>query len=178
MEDLDYNGLYEYLYAMKYGEKFDPEKYPDGIPKEDFESLMMEYLPITREKIQTYAVFDEQKQTYAWERLCCFNYSPTYFGTSFPEVTRIKEDEDGTVVLTLDAVCQMILCNDAVITHELTVRFSEDGSFRYLGNKILNDGINDIPDYLYSIMMRSEQFCVGLYLQYEMDYKRMVSDIQ
>lgn len=151
MEDLDYNGLYEYLYAMKYGEKFDSEKYPGGIPKEDFESLIMEYLPITGEKIQTYAVFDEQKQTYVWERLGCFNYSPTYFGTSFPEVTHIKENEDGTVVLTVDAVCQMILCNDAVITHELTVRFSWDGSFRYLGNKILNDGINDIPDYQYRI---------------------------
>ncbi len=151
MEDLDYNGLYEYLYAMKYGEKFDSENYPDGIPKKEFESLIMEYLPITGEKIQTYAVFDEQKQTYVWERLCCFNYSPTYFGTSFPEVTHIKENEDGTVVLTVDAVCQMILCNDAVITHELTVRFSEDGSFRYLGNKILNDGVNDIPDYQYRI---------------------------
>lgn len=154
MKDLDYNGLYEYLYTMKYGEKFDSEKYPDGIPKEEFESLMMEYLPITEEKIQKYAVFDEKKLTYVWERPGCFNYAPTYFGTSFPEVTNIKENEDGTVTLTVDAVCQMILCDDAVITHELTVRFLEDGSFRYLGNKILNDGVNDIPDYQYRINMQ------------------------
>lgn len=53
--------------------------------------------------------------------------------------------------MTVDAVCQMILCDDAVITHELTIRFYEDGSFRYLGNKILNNGVNDIPEYQYRI---------------------------
>ena len=45
----------------------------------------------------------------------------------------------------------MVICDDAVITHELTVRFAEDGSFQYLGNKILNDGITHIPAYQYRI---------------------------
>ena len=152
MEHLDYNGMYEYLYAMKYQEQFPSEDYPDGIPKDEFERLIMEYLPVTAEEIQSYAVFDEEKQTYAWVRLGCFNYAPTYFGTSFPEVTDIRENEDGTVTLTVDAVCSMILCDDAVITHELTVRFSEDGGFRYLGNKILDDGISNIPQYQYRIV--------------------------
>lgn len=151
MEGIDYNGLYEYLYAMKYQERFQPEDYPNGIPKEDFEELIMEYLPITGEEIQKYAVFDSKNQTYVWERLGCFNYAPTFFGTSVPEVTHIRENEDGTVTLTVDAVCQMVLCDDAVITHELTVRFAEDGSFQYLGNEILNDGVMHIPDYQYRI---------------------------
>ena len=151
MEELDFNGMYEYLYAMKYGDKFNSEDYPDGIPKEEFESLIMEYLPITAEQIREYATFDEEKQTYYWERLGCFNYAPTFFGTSLPEVVGIKENDDGTVTLTVEAVCNMVICNDAVITHELTVRFAEDGSFQYLGNEILNDGIMDIPDYQYRI---------------------------
>ena len=151
MGHLDYNGMYEYLYAMKYQEQFPSEDYPDGIPKGEFERLIMEYLPVTAEEIQDYAAFDKEKQTYAWVRLGCFNYAPTYFGTSLPEVTDIRENEDGTVTLTVDAVCSMILCDDAVITHELTVRFSEDGGFRYLGNKILNDGISYIPEYQYRI---------------------------
>ena len=151
MEHLDYNGMYEYLYAMKYQEQFPSGDYPDGIPKDEFERLIMEFLPVTAEEIQSYAVFDEVKQTYAWVRLGCFNYAPTYFGTSFPEVTDIKENKDGTVTLTVDAVCSMILCDDAVITHELTVRFSEDGGFQYLGNKILDDGISNIPKYQYRI---------------------------
>ena len=53
--------------------------------------------------------------------------------------------------MTVEAVCDMVICDDAVITHELTVRFAEDGSFQYLGNEILNDGIQDIPNYQYRI---------------------------
>ena len=151
MSELDYNGMFEYLYGMKYGEKFNSEDYPNGIQKEEFESLIMEYLPITAEQIREYAVFDEENQTYLWARLGCFNYAPTFFGTSLPEVVAIKENEDGTVTLTVEAVCDMVICDDAVITHELTVRFAEDGSFQYLGNEILNDGIMQIPDYQYRI---------------------------
>lgn len=136
---------------MKYQEKFNSEDCPNGIPRREFESLIMEYFPVTAEQIRKYAVFDEKKQTYAWARLGCFNYTPTFFGTSLPEVTNIKENKDGTVTLTVEAVCDMVMCEDAVITHELTVRFAKDGSFQYLGNKILNDGIKDIPDYQYRI---------------------------
>lgn len=151
MSELDYNGMFEYLYGMKYGEKFNSEDYPNGIPKEEFESLIMEYIPVTGEQIKKYAAFDEENQTYYWERLGCFNYAPTFFGTSVPEVVDMKENDDGTVTLTVDAVCEMVICDDAVITHELTVRFAEDGSFRYLGNEILNDGIEEIPAYQYRI---------------------------
>ena len=151
MEKLDYNGMYEYLFAMKYHKAFDAEDYPNGIPKEEFENLIMEYLPVTAEQIREYAVFDEENQTYAWVRLCCLNYAPTFFGTSLPEVIDIRENGDGTITLTVDAVCDMVICDDAVITHELTIRFAEDGSFQYLGNEILNDGIMQIPDYQYRI---------------------------
>ena len=151
MEKLDYNGMYEYLFAMKYHKAFDAEDYPNGIPKEEFENLIMEYLPVTAEQIREYAVFDEKNQTYYWARLGCFNYAPTFFGTSLPEVIDIKENEDGIITLTVEAVCDMVICDDAVITHELTVRFAEDGSFQYLGNEILNDGIMHIPDYQYRI---------------------------
>lgn len=68
-----------------------------------------------------------------------------------PEVIGIRENEDGTVTLTVEAVCEMVVCDDEVITHELTVRFLEDGSFQYLGNRILKDGIENIPDYQYRI---------------------------
>lgn len=58
-------------------------------------------------------------------RLGCFNYTPSFFGTSNPEVTKIKNNSDGTITLTVDAVCEMVLCNEAVITHELTVKFEK-----------------------------------------------------
>ena len=152
MQKIDYNGLYEYLYAMKYKKKFNGKKYPSGIPKDQFEQLIMEYLPISREDIEKYASYNEKKKTYDWMRLGCFNYAPNFFGTSIPEVTKIKHNSNGTVTLTVDAVCEMVLCNEAVITHELTVKFNKDGSFRYLGNKILNGGIKKIPEYQYRIL--------------------------
>ena len=151
MEKLDYNGLYEYLYNMKYQETFLPADDQDGIPQDEFESLLMEYLPVTAEQIREYAAFDKESRRYTWERLGCGNYDPNFFGTSLPEVTNIKENEDGTVTLTVDAVCDMVICDDRLITHELTVRFAEDGSFRYLGNRILGDGIREIPEYWYRV---------------------------
>ena len=152
MQKIDYNGLYEYLYAMKYKKKFNGKKYPSGIPKDQFEQLIMEYLPVSREEFEKYASYNEKKKTYDWMRLGCFNYAPNFFGTSIPEVTKIKHNSNGTVTLTVDAVCEMVLCNEAVITHELTVKFNKDGSFRYLGNKILNGGIKEIPEYQYRIL--------------------------
>ena len=152
MQKIDYNGLYEYLYAMKYKKKFNGKKYPSGMPKDQFEQLIMEYLPVSREEIEKYASYNEKKKTYDWMRLGCFNYAPNFFGTSIPEVTKIKHNSNGTVTLTVDAVCEMVLCNEAVITHELTVKFNKDGSFRYLGNKILNGGIKKIPEYQYRIL--------------------------
>ena len=152
MQKIDYNGLYEYLYAMKYKKKFNGKKYPSGIPKDQFEQLIMEYLPVSREEIEKYASYNEKKKTYDWMRLGCFNYAPNFFGTSIPEVIKIKHNSNGTVTLTVDAVCEMVLCNEAVITHELTVKFNKDGSFRYLGNKILNGGIKKIPEYQYRIL--------------------------
>ena len=41
MEELDYNGLYEYLYGMKYQKKFPANAYTGGIPKEEFERLII-----------------------------------------------------------------------------------------------------------------------------------------
>lgn len=151
LETLDYNAIFEFLYAMEHQESFHAENYPNGIPKQEFESLIMEYFPITVEEIRKYAAFDEKNDTYMYVGLGCVSYAPTFFGTSLPEVTDVKENADGTVTLTVDAVCDMVTCNDAVITSELTVRLEKDGSFQYLGNKILNSGEKDIPEYQYRI---------------------------
>ena len=150
LDQLDYNGLFEYLYSMKYKKRFNADNYPDGIPKDEFEDLIMEYIPITKEQIMKYATFDEEHQTYTWCRLGCFNYTLSFFGTSVPEVTNVRENEDGTITLTVDAVCEMVLCDDAAITHELTIKVNEDGSFQYIQNRILN-GVENIPDYQYRI---------------------------
>ena len=155
MEGLDYNGLYEYLYRMKYGERYEFSGNSSGIPAEEFENLIMEFLPITAEQIKKWAAFDSEHQTYDWERLGCLNYSPTYFGTSLPEVVEIRDSGEGNSVLVVDAVCDTFICNDAVITSELTVKFNDDKSFKYMGNKILNNGTKEVPKYQYRIKRKN-----------------------
>lgn len=156
MEEIDYNGLYEYLYAEKYGEMFNSDNYSNGISQEEFEALITEFLPVTAEQVREHAVYDAENQTYEYARLSCGNYSPNRFGTAAAEVVSIEENADGTTDLLADAVCEAFTHDEAVITHKLTVKLREDGSFQYLGNQILNDGINNIPSYQYRIKKQCE----------------------
>ena len=150
LKDLDYNGLYEYLYYIKYQEKLNSEEYQNGIPKEEFENLITEYLPVTVKQLRRYAAFDPKDQTYAWCRLGCMNYTPNAFGGAMPEITDIKENKDGSVSITIDAVCEM-LKNDSVISHMLTVKIYHDGRIQYLSNRVLDDGLKKIPKYQYRV---------------------------
>ena len=54
-------------------------------------------------------------------------------------------------ILTVEAVCEMLLCDDAVMTHELTAQFAEGGSFQYPGNKIRNTEMGEKPPCQYRI---------------------------
>ena len=83
------------------------------------------------------------------------NFTPTNFTKSLPEVVEIKEDEDGCMTLVINAVCDRFICDDAVITSELTVKFNEDSTFKYMGNKILNNGMKKIPEYQYRIKRKN-----------------------
>lgn len=150
LEHLDYTGLFEYLYYMKYNKKIDYEKYQDGIPKELFENLMTEYLPVTVKQLRKYAAFHQTKQMYPWCRLNCMNYTPNAFGGAIPEVTGIEENEDGSLSVKIDAVCER-LQSDCVMRHILTVKIYDDGSIQYLGNQILDDGLKNIPTYQYRL---------------------------
>lgn len=95
--------------------------------------------------------FDEEAKMYAWAPLGCGNYAPNFFGTSVPEVVEVRENPDGTVTLTVNAVCDMVICDNALITHDLTVKFKEDGSFQYLGNEIRKEDRNNVPEYQYRV---------------------------
>ena len=105
----------------------------------------------SKEELKEWAVYDEQSSMFIWERLGCGNYSPTHFGLSLPEVTEVRHNEDGTIVLTIHAVCDSVVCNDAVITHELTMKIQDDGTIQYVGNRILDNGIDNIPRYQYRL---------------------------
>lgn len=150
LEELDYNGLYEYLYFLKSGDRVGLETYPDGIPKAEFENLIMEYLPVTTEKLARYAVFDEEKQVYIWKRLGQLTYRANLFSTSIPEVTKIVDNPDGTRSVSIDAVCPLS-GEDSVMSHVLKIRIQDEGSIEYLSNQILGNGLEQIPEYRYRL---------------------------
>ena len=158
MEKLDYNGLYEYFYQMKYNKKYIMEKNSDGIPAEDLERLMMEFLPVTADQLRKWASFDLEKQVYLWRNIAGgMDYVPSHFEKSLPEVIDIKENRDGTIILTVNAVCDLVTCSDAVITSELTLKLDEDENsgysrkFKYMGNKVVGNIGSEVPEYQYRI---------------------------
>ena len=144
MEKLDFNSLFPLLYQMQQKERFVYGDYRDGVPENEFEQMIMQYLPVDVKTLRNYAVYNAETGTYGCEPMGCFTYTPDFLGTSLPEVTAVRENQDGTVTLTVDAVCDMVICNDAVITSELTVKFMKDGSFQYIKNKVIKDHISII----------------------------------
>lgn len=136
MDVLDYNMLFEYLYIMKYQDRPTENQYADGIPAEEFESLIRSYLPVTTEQLRQYAVYNSMAGTYDWRKLGTLNYAPNVVGTSVPEIVGIKENEDQTVTIYIHAVCEMA-GKDKVMSHELTVKFTESGGIQYLGNEMI-----------------------------------------
>ena len=144
MEKLDFNSLFPILYQMQQKERFVYGDYRDGVPENEFEQMIMQYLPVDVKTLRNYAVYNAETGTYGCEPMGCFTYTPDFLGTSLPEVTAVRENQDGTVTLTVDAVCDMVICNDAVITSELTVKFMKDGSFQYIKNKVIKDHISII----------------------------------
>ena len=111
---------------------------------------MTEYLPVTVEELARYAVYDGEKQTYGWKRLGPLTYMANWFSNSIPEVREIQENPDGTTSLTIDAVCEA-MGEDRVMSHVLTLQIREDGSARYLGNQVLEDGLEKITEYQYRL---------------------------
>ena len=61
----------------------------------------------------------------------------------------VKEKEDGSFILTVEAVSQQEIPNSVLLRHELKLRFEDDGSFQYLGNEIVDEGVQKIPEYEY-----------------------------
>lgn len=150
MEALDFNALYESFYYLFYGEPFESEDFPEGIPAKDFENVMLRYLPVSREELREYGAYNEETGRYGCANLGCGNYSVAAFWTSVPEVKDIRENGDGTWTVTVDAVCERE-GTDCILSHELTVDFPEEGSIRFLGNHLVGDGAGRIPLYRYRV---------------------------
>ena len=146
MEKLDYNGLFQYLYVVKYGKRFENDVYAEGIPKTEFEGILTEYLDITEKQLQKYASYNTETKKYDWIPLNCWNHTLNEFDEAVPEITDVQKNADGTVLLMIDAVCER-MGSDKVVSHKLIMKFGKDGDIQYLGNELLGDELEAMPEY-------------------------------
>lgn len=128
VEDILVPCLFEDFYRIHTGASFRTES--DWIPAEEYERIMMLYLPVTKEQIRRKCGYDAQRGSYPYEMIFAEPYAP------FGEVVDFTENADGTITLTVDGVCidkEM----DCAFTNELVVQPFADGTFRYLSNQCL-----------------------------------------
>ncbi|MBM6855077.1 hypothetical protein H6B11_13110 [Mediterraneibacter glycyrrhizinilyticus] len=153
MQGIDYNGLFEYLYQVKTGDAFDKTRYENGIPGEEFENLMTVCLPVSAEQLREYASYESGEERYDWISLGVGNRTLGELTGSIPEVVDLEENSDGTLTLTVDAVCES-MADDEFLTHRLTVSLDGDGSVRYLSNQVEEEKKDALSEYVYRIQKK------------------------
>lgn len=115
-----------------------------SIPAEDFELLIMDYFNITGEKLKMWAVYDAEKDTYpiAASEI----YDPGYSAPPVPEVISYEENGDSTLTLQVDALYAEY-GTDKAFSHTVTIKVEENGSFRFLSNKMHPSAEDTLPVY-------------------------------
>ena len=141
--ELDFYDLYEKMYYMKYGKQVPYEANYGGaeyeVPKDEFEEVIKTYLPFSNSEIEKGTFYNSDNKTFRYRPRglydCEFPYEP------YPEVISYEKLQDGTLKLTIEAVWEIRMLDQA-ITSELMIKPMEDGSFQYLSNKVISSDQN------------------------------------
>ncbi|MDO4170024.1 MAG: DUF6070 family protein [Lachnospiraceae bacterium] len=143
VEKINFNDLFEFLYYIDKGKQLDENKYTEGIPKKDFEEMIQKYFDISKEKLQKYAHYDRDSETYPWIAIDACNRTPMF--QPLPEVVKCEKNKDGTITAYVENVF-MEEGEDCSFRHQVTLR-KEQKNWVYVGNKIEKKYANDIPSY-------------------------------
>ncbi len=141
MGSLDFYDLFDRLYPVCYGRAV-PYSGPGGsdreasrrVPEQEFEEVIMGFIPVRTEALRARTVYFPEEHSYG--------YRPRGFEEAeypeipYPEVVDYTEREDGTILLTVQAVYPYENTSRA-FSHEVVVRPGEGGSFTYVSNKML-----------------------------------------
>lgn len=145
MEKIEFNDLFDFLYAEETGKRPDEGEYGDGIPKEEFETVIGRYFDISVEEMQRYGRYDSVKGRYPWSAIGIRN-RVQQLQPSFAEVVRCVENGDGTVTAYVEAV-SVEEGLDCYYAHEVTLRRKEDGRYVYAGNRVDREHSFCVPAY-------------------------------
>ena len=141
--ELDFYDLYEKMYYMKYGKQVPYEANYGGaeyeVPEDEFEEVIKTYLPFSNSEIEKGTFYNSDNRTFRYRPRglydCEFPYEP------YPEVISYEKLQDGTLKLTIEAVWEIRMLDQA-ITSEVMIKPMEDGSFQYLSNKVIKSDQN------------------------------------
>lgn len=140
--DLSFNDLWDSLYYDSTGHIFAPEtcayRGEQGcylLPAEEFEGVVLPYFAIEPDTLRRLAHYDPESDGYPWYPIETNDYVFLSYYTIEPEVTACRENADGTLTLTVEALSTDLKL-DCLFAHELTVRPLEDGTFQYVRNRV------------------------------------------
>lgn len=148
---LNFNDLLEYLKKLSTGSYLSQKDYPFDeatgnfyIPDDIFEAAILPFFNMTAPQLKKAASYDEDRNAYPWQEYKGANTYPN--PTVYPNVTASQENSDGTLTLTVNAICPERE-TDALFTHQVTIRPLENGGFQYVSNVITAGNKADIPVY-------------------------------
>ncbi len=119
--------MFEDLYRAFTREPFVPEN--GRIPAQTYEQVMTTCLPVTVEQLREHCGYDGETDSYEYEMIFSRQFPP------FGEVVDYREQEDGTLILTVDVVW-IDRNSDQAFTDQIVVQPFADGTFRYLSNSV------------------------------------------
>lgn len=148
--NLCFNDLFESLYKMEnndyvYTDQFEKEQYPYFhycVPAEIFENTILPYFEIPLAEFRERTLYNSEKDIYPWQDINVSNVS--YFPSVIPDVVESVENTDGSITLKVQVMCPDMQ-TDCLFIHEITVMPSNQGSFKYLGNRITYTGEKGLP---------------------------------
>ena len=152
MEAVCLNDLYLSLYRAEQGAyiSYFNNPYPSEensgvshVPAEAFETLLMEYTCLDRERIRDWARYDRETDSYP---VCIEGPHDGLARIPVPEVVAVQSNEDGSLRLTVDALL-VSQGTDRAFTHIVTIQPAADGSYRIIANQLLENPANILPDY-------------------------------
>lgn len=138
--ELNFYDLFHILYPLVYRKNTPYELTVDGaeyrVPEMEFEHVIMTYFHIDERTLRSSTIYlpDEKCYEYHARGFLTYGKSPN---TPYPEVVSRKENADGTITLTVNAVWPQRYLGRAMCS-EVVIRPLENGGFQYVSNCVID----------------------------------------
>ena len=159
--ELDFYDLFHLLYPLVYRKDTPYGLTVDGavyrVPEEEFGRVIMTYFNIEEDNLRSRTKYLPDEKCYEYYARGFYDYgnSPNI---PYPEVVSRKENTDGTITLTVNAVWPQRHLGRAM-TSETVIRPLKNGGFQYVSNRVVDWAENVEPDW-YEIPNRDKMSSV------------------